>query len=77
MLQRAGLPWQPGKRLHVAEYLDADDLSAEFLHRCVARALCTELELTQVSCTANHVRQPAIPCQSCTPYLDAMRHTAR
>ena len=54
MLRYAGLPWQ-GPQLQVAEYLDADDLTPSFLSRCVARALCTELELTQASCTANHI----------------------
>ena len=54
MLRRAGLPWQ-APQLQFAEYLDADDLTPSFLSRCVARALCTALELTQASCTANHI----------------------
>lgn len=53
-LRAHGLPWEP-PRLHVAEHLDADDLTEGFLQRCVTRSLCTDVELSQASCTANHI----------------------
>ena len=54
-LRHAGLPWQPGPSLHIAEHLDADDLTDQFMERCIARLFCTEMEISQASCTANHV----------------------
>ena len=53
-LRQAGLPWHP-PRLQLAEHLDADAFTPQLVSRCVARPLCTDVELSQASCTANHV----------------------
>ena len=54
MLRRAGLPWQP-PRLQLASQHDVEDFAPGFVRRCVSRRFCTDEELSQASCTANHV----------------------
>ena len=62
MLRSVGLPWdEPSGDLRIAEALDAEDLSLVFLRTCVQWHFCGRPrapdrgELTQASCTANHI----------------------